>query len=153
GCMGAQRRALAAGESRARDLDLLPAGLPVLVDEHAFRRFDPLERAVADPHGAPRRDGAAARAPAELLLVLVALLVAVEDAADRRVPPVDDADARLDARRAAEAEIALLAVRLEPHVREVGRARVHFRRLGRAAQLAQQRALPVPLLGQRHGVL
>ncbi len=67
--------------------------------------------------------------------------------------PVDDADARLDARRAAEAEIALLAVALEAQVREVGRARVDLRRLGGATELAQQRALPVPLLGERHRVL
>ena len=62
------------------------------------------------------------RAPADLLLVLVALLVAVEELRDRRVPPVDDAHAVVEARGLAEAEVAYPPALAQPQVREVGRA-------------------------------
>ena len=91
--------------------------------------------------------------PAELLLVLVALLVAVEDLRHRSVSPVHDPHAVLDAGGAPEAEIALLAVLAQAQVREVGRERVHFGAGARAPQLLEQRALAVPLLGERERVL
>src|SRR5690606_19655638 len=116
-------------------------------------RVDALEHAAADRHRAPRVDRARDGAARELLLVRLALAIAVEELRDGRVAPVDDAHAAADARRAAEADVALAAVLDEAHVREVRRAAAHARRGARGAELAQQRAAAVPLLEQREPVL
>jgi hypothetical protein len=69
------------------------------------------------------------------------------------VSPVDDPHAVLDAGRAAQTQVALLALLAQPQVREVGRQRVDLGTGARAPQLLEQRALPVPLLGEREVVL
>ncbi|MBZ0120831.1 MAG: hypothetical protein K8H88_27805 [Sandaracinaceae bacterium] len=87
----------------------------------------------ARPAGAPIEAGngrerrrAVHLAAAELLVVLVAFLVAVVEAADGRVAPVDDADAGLgvEVGRAPDQDLALAVVLFEEHPAEVGRARI-----------------------------
>ena len=77
---------------------------------------DANDLAVDDAHPAPRDDDALDDAIAELLFVVVALRVAVVDAADRRVPPVDDADAlgRVDVRSRPDEHVAPTRRRLAP---------------------------------------
>ena len=88
-------------------------------------------RSSAPPRiGTVRRASTCPLAPADLLLVLLALLVAVVELRDRRVAPVDDAHAVLEAGGAPETEVALAAVLAQPQVREVRRRRVDAR--GRA---------------------
>ena len=79
-----------------------------------------LEQAVADAHHAARQDFTFAKASGELLFVVVALLVAVEDSRDGRVAPVDDAQAALDARGTTEEEIAIAGCLAQTQVRKVG---------------------------------
>ena len=67
--------------------------------------------------------------------------------------PIHDPHAVLDAGGAPEAQVALLAVLAQAQVGEVGRERIHLGARARPPQLLEQRALAVPLLGQREGVL
>jgi hypothetical protein len=137
-------------------------GLP---DERPLRRGHLPELAVDDGDGAPCDDQALYRLIAQRLLVAVALAIAIEDAAHRRVAPVDDADpcagievllrpdehvtAPLFARPASAAREHRL---LEPQVREV-RA-LPIERAGRAFPAVRpQRPEVVHLLEQRGQVL
>src|SRR5204863_7404228 len=52
-----------------------------------------------------------------------------------------------------EAQVALLAVLAQAQVRKVGRPRIHLGSGARPPQLLEQCVLPVPLLGEREGVL
>ena len=88
---------------------------------------DPLAR--ADPHELPLRDGHASTrehlpldlTSSELLVVVVPLLVAVEDAAHGGLPPVDDADARaaVDVRARPHEDVASLAALFQAQVAEI----------------------------------
>src|SRR5439155_22315921 len=138
-------------KARARAPHLPPAAR--LGEEHAFGRLDPVEHAVADPHAAARHHHARARVSAELLLVLVALLVAVEDLRHRSMSPIHDPHAVLDAGGAPEAEVAFLTLLAQAQMGEVGRERIDFGTRARAPQLLEQRTLAVPLIGQRQRVL
>ena len=131
-----RRRGAAARARRARQPSA-PAGSRAKMPSGASTRSSAPSRIV---HRAARHDRAAARPPGDLLLVLVALLVAVEEARDRRVAPVDDAHAALDAASPCRADVALARrLRARRRCAKYGRARVDLRRLARAAQLAQQR--------------
>ena len=117
-------------KARGHRLGATPAAVGV-DDEGALRSRDLAELAVDDRDRAAREDLAFDRAVAERLLVGVALAVAIEDAAHRRVAPVDDADAgagvevllRPDEHVAATHLLALAARErhhlLEAEVREV----------------------------------
>src|SRR5690606_12725599 len=70
-------------------------GAVVLAHERALRRRHLPELAVDDGDRPARAHLALDDLIAELLLVGVALAIAVEDPADRRVAPVHDADARV----------------------------------------------------------
>src|SRR5437667_265675 len=91
---------------------------------------------------------------AEALLVGVPFLVAVEEARDGRVAPVDDlhAAARLDEAARADQDVAPLAILFEAQVPEVGRLAIDRRRVPLAA-LARQRLDSVHLLEDRPLVL
>ncbi len=128
---------------------------------------DANDLAVDDAHPAPRDDDALDDAVAELLFVVVPLPVAVVDAADRRVPPVDDADAvgRVDVRTRPDEHVAPTRRRLalgeraraphtarvrllEAHVAEV-RARAVDDAADAPAALSAERAEVVHLLEER----
>ena len=147
----AQRRALAAREARRLARDLQPAAVRV-GDEAPLRRVDARERGAADRDGAPRHHLAGHDAAADLLLVVLALLVAVVEPRDRRVPPVDDAHAVLEAGRLAEAEVALAPVLAQAQVGEVRRGGVDARRGARLAELRAQRGQHAPALVQRRAL-
>src|SRR6185295_18289653 len=99
----AERRALPAGQPRRLALESLPAVRRGVVElEDPFRRFDAPELAIADRHRAPRQHDAFFHAAGDLLLVLLALAVAIEDARDGRVSPVDDRVALEETRRLAD---------------------------------------------------
>ena len=142
--------ALPARQARRLVLDALPlAGGVRLRDEDAFRCVDAGERAVADRDRAPCGDLSRTRAAGDVLLVLVALPVAVEDPRNGGVAPVDDRDAALDERALAETEIPLAAVFAQAQVPEVGAVEAHLRAVPRRLELAQERGLAVPLVAQR----
>ena len=82
-------------------------------------RVDAMELAASDGDRATGHHLSLHQALPEGLLKNLALPVAVEDAADRRVPPVDDPEPTLHTGRLAETEIALLAVFGEAEVRKV----------------------------------
>jgi hypothetical protein len=83
-----------------------------------------LERTARDLHDAPHLEAAGHHPPAELLLVVLALLIAEEQLGDGGVAPIDDAQALLEPGRLADAQVQVPVRTLEPHVAEVGRARV-----------------------------
>jgi hypothetical protein len=113
--------------------------------ERAFGCVDALERTARDLHDAPRLDAARHDPPAELLLVVFPLLIAEEQPRDGGVAPVHDAQALLEPGRLADAQVQVPVRALEPHVPEVGRARVDL--LGaRPAQLAEQGRLATPIV-------
>nr|MBK7064193.1 hypothetical protein [Deltaproteobacteria bacterium] len=116
---GPHRAELSALELRRVHRRALPA-LLVLVED-PLRSDHPLERAAADHHRAADGDGALQGLAAELLLVLVALLVAVVDPRDRGVAPVDDAHAALgvDVGAVADEHVAAATALGEAHVAEV----------------------------------
>jgi hypothetical protein len=129
----AQRGAFSAREPRQRLRRDAPAALRGVVrHEHALGRLDALQLSGADCYGPARLDPAFLDAPADLLLVLVALLVAVEELRDRRVAPVHDAQAVVEAGGTAETDVAHAPALAQSHVREVGRARIHLRCAARA---------------------
>ena len=85
-----RRGALAAGEQRHLvAVELEPFAL-ARRDEGALRAADAPQLAAGDGDVAPRLDDAAQRAAGDLLVVVVALVVAVVDLRHRRVAPVDD---------------------------------------------------------------
>ena len=81
------------------------------------------ELRVADRHRPAREHAPFVVAAGELLLVLLALLIAVVQLGDGCVAPVHDAQPVLEAGGAAQAQVALAPVFFEAHVREVGRRR------------------------------
>jgi hypothetical protein len=114
-------------------------GPPRLVlQEQARGRLHPTQGAVSDAQRATREDGARDDPVAEVLVVLVALGVPVEQPRDRRVPPVDDAQPVVEPRRLAEEDVPLLAPLLQPHVAEVGPVGVDAVLVERAAGLLQE---------------
>ena len=149
--VGAIGRARAAAEprARARALPLLAA-----LEERALRRDDPAQRALDDREAAARQHVAVHLFAAEILLVVVALVVAIEEPADRRVAPVDDADAGapVEVRRLADQHLALAVPLLEDHPAEVRRERVGGR--GRDLRAAVRDLLQaLHLLDQRRHIL
>ena len=151
--VGAQGRPLAPGEARRPRLDAAPDPIRTDPGPASLGRVDSFESAGSNRDRATRRDLAGHQPSRQLLLVGLALLVAVEEAGDRRVAPVDDAHAAADAGGSTEEDVALPARLAEPQVREVGRARLHAGRGARGAELAQERASPVPLLEQGQLIL
>ena len=149
--VGAKRGALAAAEPRRVGLDGVPAVRGGL--ERPLGRLDAPEGRVADCDGPPRRQHAGAHPARDLLLERLALPVGVEEARDRRVPPVDDGRVAQEPRRLAEQHVLLAAVLHESHVGEVRRAEVHLCGAAGSAQLVEQRRLPVPLLEERRLVV
>ena len=113
------RRELAALELRRVHRGPRPALLGAEV--HALRRHDALELAAADDHRAAHGHHALEGLAAELLLVVVALLVAVVDPRDRGVAPVDDAHAALgvDEGAVADEHISRTPALDEAHVPEI----------------------------------
>src|SRR5262249_14877367 len=82
----AERRALAAGEPDDVAREPPPAAARAVLElEDALGAVDAPELAVADRDRAARQHHAFLHAPGDLLLVLLALAVAVEDARDGRV--------------------------------------------------------------------
>lgn len=90
-------------------------------DERAGGPGDPAELAVDDAHRAAGLDHPLHRAPPEVLVVVVALFVAVVDARDGGVAPVDDVDraARLDETAVADQHVAAALAVVELEVTEV----------------------------------
>ena len=118
----ARRGALAAGQAGGRHrigLEPVPA---VVGDEGGLRAADPAQPASVDGQAAARLDDTLEGLLAEVLLVVVALLVAIVDAAHRRVAPVDDvhAVAPIDEAALADQHVARAIVLLQPQVGEVG---------------------------------
>ena len=152
----------AAGRDRARGLAhaavehgreltdrLHPAAARVL-EERALRRADAAEVAARDRDVPPRVDDAVHAAAGDLFLVVVALFVAIVDARDGRVAPVDDLHVRLAIDEAALADhhVARLALLLQAHVREV-RARDVDRQLCATTDARLERREARHLLDQR----
>jgi hypothetical protein len=141
----AQRHAFAAAQLRGFARGVPPAvRLRVVLEERPLRRVDPLQVLLADRHRAPGFDRALVDAAGDVLFVVVALLVAVEELGDGRVAPVDDAQPVVEAGRLAEAELADVVALAQPEVGEVGRLRIHLRHAARLAELLEQRTLHVP---------
>ena len=115
-----QRRSLAALQPRRRARCLLPVAVGGAA-ERPLGRVDPLQGAVAHRDGAAHRHRAGAGAAGDLLVVFVTLLVAIEQARDGGVAPVDDADAAGDERRLAEADIPLAVLLAQAEMAEIGR--------------------------------
>ena len=114
----------------ARELRRLVGDAPPLVlaraAKRALRRSDATKLAVGDRKVATHENLAFDLAVAEDLVVIVAFLVAVVDAAHRRVSPVDDAHAGLAVEEGASADqdLALSVFLLEDHPPEIRRERV-----------------------------
>ncbi len=151
--LGAQRRALAARQTGRARGGAPPVALAV-ADERALGRADASEAAVRDHQAASDEHLAVDVAAAEGLVVVVALVVAVVDPADRRVAPVDDADARRRIEEGATADEHLaLAIRLLEHQPpEVGRLGVHVA-LGDLGAARGHLLQPLHLLDERRDVL
>src|SRR5690606_31399223 len=122
--------------------------------ERALGRADALEHAAADDETAPHLHGARDLAIPEDLVVVVALFVAIKEAAHGSVAPVHDANAalRVEVRPATDEHFALSPVLAEDEPAEVRRARVDVR-LGRLAPARGEALQPLHLLHQRRDVL
>ncbi len=149
----AQRGPLAPRQARPFPLDPAPFAGDLVDLERALRRVDPSEVPVADRHRPPRHDHALPRAARDLLLVLLPLAVAVEDARDRCVAPVDDRIPGEEARGPADQDVLDAAPLAQTQMGEVWGRAVDRRRAVGAAELRQQRRLPVERLQQRRPVL
>ena len=134
--------------------DLAPGAGAQIAREGPLRRGDPAQIGVDDGDRAARQHLAFHQPIAEALLVGVPFFVAVEEARDGGVAPVDDlhAAARLDEAARADQDVAPLAVLFEAQVAEVGGLAIDRRRVPLAA-LARQRLDPVHLLQDRALVL
>ena len=152
----AHGRSAATGQGRSVLLrQLLPGPAPGL-DPRALRRVDPAQLAAVDDQAAPNQHLALDVAVVELLLVLVVLVVAVVEPADRGVAPVDDREpvAVVEHGPLADQHVATLAAPafLDPQMTEVGVAGIDRHRAARAALGVERREL-VHLIEQRGQVL
>ncbi len=147
------RRALATAELGGAGPGPTP-GAVELADEGPLGRADPLEPALTDAQRAPNEHVALDLAVAEEFVVVVALFVAVVDAAHRRVAPVDDAHAglRVEEGGATDEHLALALVLLEDQPAEVRRAGVHDTLADHRSALGDA-LQPLHLLDQRGHVL
>jgi hypothetical protein len=96
--------------------------------ERSLGRVDPAERPLVDGDGATGQDGALEHALVELLFVVVVLVVAIIEPADRRIAPVHDgqAVAIVEHRALADEHVPRRAALglAEPQMPEVGVLRV-----------------------------
>jgi hypothetical protein len=151
---GARCLAHAAVQDRRELTDRLHPGAARVLQVGALRRADPAEIAARDRYVAADLDDAFDPPTGDLLLVVVAFLVAVVDPRHRRVAPVDDLDVGLavDEAALADQDVLALAALAQPDVREVRRRDVD-RQLLAAAEPAAQRREPGHLLDERRQVL
>ena len=144
----------AAVEHRGHLADGLEPRALRIAQVRALRCADAAEVALRDRDVAANLDEPLDGAAGDLVLVVVAFLVAVVDARDRRVAPVDDLDVRLAVDEAALANhhVLGLAALFQLHVREVRRRDVDRQRAAAADSRAERRE-PCHLLHQRREVL
>jgi hypothetical protein len=150
GARGFAHAAVKHGRERADRFD--PAARRVL-QERALRRADAAQVALRNRDIAARFDDAIDAAAGDLFFVVVAFFVAVVDARDRRVSPIDDLHVRrpIDEAALADHHVAALLLLAQPHMREVRRRDVDRQRAA-AAESRLERREPRHLFDQRRQI-
>ena len=146
--------ALTAAQHRSGVAHGLVPDVVGVANERALRRADAAQLAAEDRHVAPHLDHPGGAATGDLFLVVVALVVAVVDARDRGVAPVDDLHVVLaiDEAALADQHVAGLTLLAQGHVREVRRRDIDRQR-ARAAQAAANGRQAGHLLDQGRQIL